>query len=266
MSQTKFVYDPKWFEDGIRQAGYQVIARCRGQRVVYFSQFGSYQGEWIMLALDEEEGLYYLYRDYYGSCGGCDSFEATFGWSDEKVDEAKLKKFVDSYKSFVEIPRDAARAIVEKEDFASICPANIREEWTEINYTEAMQDMQTSVKLEEEVDLTIKDVLDVVNQEIKQKALRGFGYEKFVEATDPKTLHVDGEDSLIKISSGKAGTAERGRTGRNSDADIVFLYVKDASTPRRYLLRVPPNMVRVQQAKAWTFNVREEDYHPNKET
>jgi hypothetical protein len=47
---------------------------------------------------------------------------------------------------------------------------------------------------------------------------------------------------------------------------IRFLLVKDSSTDRRYLLCVPDDMQRVRQAKAWTFNVREEEYAPLIET
>jgi hypothetical protein len=98
------------------------------------------------------------------------------------------------------------------------------------------------------LEITKEDILACRNQEVKQKALKLYGYERFVEETGSKEIHRTGEDALIDVGG------------------IRFLFVKDSSTDRRYLLRVPDDMERVRQGKAWMFNVREGEYSPLVET
>jgi hypothetical protein len=45
-----------------------------------------------------------------------------------------------------------------------------------------------------------------------------------------------------------------------------YAQVQDASTERRYFLRVPPTVQTAAEAVAWTFQVSVEDYHPTQET
>ena len=56
---------------------------------VEWSQYcGSYQGRLIAkIRVDGEDEPKYIW-DYYGSCSGCDSFEAEFGYSGDATQEA----------------------------------------------------------------------------------------------------------------------------------------------------------------------------------
>jgi hypothetical protein len=45
-----------------------------------------------------------------------------------------------------------------------------------------------------------------------------------------------------------------------------YVQVQDASTPRQYLLRVPPTVQTAAEAVAWSFQLAVEEYHPGQET
>lgn len=225
---------------------YEIVAWARDQRPLLFQQFGSYQGEWMMFAKDA--GQYYIYKDFYGSCSSCDSFEAEIGYIDGGVPKDRAIEFAKAYPSFVEIPQATMRRLLEAGTLSKVFPANIRDEFSEIDLPGFIADATLAAKLEEGIDLTLADVLEAKNQELKQRALKAFGYERFVAEAKMETIDTAGENSLLR------------------HGDVVFAYVKDASTPRRYLLRVPPGMKTVHEAVAWTFGMRPNEYKPLIET
>ena len=238
MSQTEVYRGP---------TGYPMVAGVRGQDVLLFQQFGSYQGEWMMLARTAD--TFYVYKDSYGSCSGCDSYEAAgFGWRDDGISMDAARKFAEDYKPFIEIPRATMRNLVKNGTLGNVLPANIRDTYSDIDLPSFTNDMALATKLSENMDVTADDILKAPNQELKQKALKQFGYERFVAEVQMVEIDRDGENALLKKD------------------DIVFAYVKDSSTPRRYLLRVPPTMKRVREAIAWTFNMTEAEYQPLAET
>jgi len=59
---------------------YESALEAAGAKILAFEQFGSHQGEWY--ALVEYNGERGWVNGSYGSCSGCDSFEAEFGYSD----------------------------------------------------------------------------------------------------------------------------------------------------------------------------------------
>ena len=66
---------------------YENALEAAGAEVELFKSFGSYQGEWwALVKYDGERGWV---NGSYGSCSGCDAFEAEFGcYSDgERCDE-----------------------------------------------------------------------------------------------------------------------------------------------------------------------------------
>ena len=71
-----------------RQMSYKQALEAAGAKVNAFKGFGSYQGEWY--ALVDVGGRIGWIRGYYGSCSGCDAFEAEFGFefSGEFIDGA----------------------------------------------------------------------------------------------------------------------------------------------------------------------------------
>lgn len=70
--------------------GYKDALEAAGATVHAFESFGSYQGEWI--ASVSYEGKDGFVHGWYGSCSGCDAFEAEFGWDDPE-DADKLARF-----------------------------------------------------------------------------------------------------------------------------------------------------------------------------
>jgi hypothetical protein len=102
--------------------------------------------------------------------------------------------------------------------------------------------------------LKARDITRCKNAEIRRQLLEGFGYEKFVEQMGGQTIHVDGDYKLIKIDWHK------------DEEPIKLVRVKDSSTDRWYILRVPPEVRTCKQALAWTFGLEPEQYHPVKET
>ncbi len=65
---------------------YQTALEAAGAKVLAYESFGSYQGDW--LALVEYNGKTGYVSGSYGSCSGCDSFQAEFGYdSEQQCDE-----------------------------------------------------------------------------------------------------------------------------------------------------------------------------------
>jgi hypothetical protein len=70
-----------------------------GVSVEWCEYFGSYQGRMVAkITVDGEDGPQYI-LDYYGSCSGCDSFEAEFGYryGDNEPTKEDLAAFGQSY-------------------------------------------------------------------------------------------------------------------------------------------------------------------------
>lgn len=59
---------------------YESALEAAGAKVLESKYFGSYQGDW--LALVDYKGQRGFVHGSYGSCSGCDAFEAEFGYSD----------------------------------------------------------------------------------------------------------------------------------------------------------------------------------------
>lgn len=57
---------------------YDRAMEAAGAKVLEFKQFGSYQGDWW--AFVEFNGQRGWVHAAYGSCSGCDAFEAEMGW------------------------------------------------------------------------------------------------------------------------------------------------------------------------------------------
>lgn len=77
-------------------SGYQEALEAAGVTVHAFEQFGSYQGDWIAhVTYGKQTG--YIFGSF-GSCSGCDAFQAEFGsrWKDPATD-AQLAAFAAEY-------------------------------------------------------------------------------------------------------------------------------------------------------------------------
>lgn len=241
---------------------YEICAFAHGHDVVYYVEFGSYSGEWLLCSRNPANGEYWLWKGNFGSCSGCDNYEARMGlsleWEGPTLSIAK--DFVlgeNGYKSFIEVPQTTMQNLVRNGTLEQIFPANIRDSSGDISWDEAVIDISASIKLIEGLPVEYEDILRVRNAEIKQKLIKAFGYEAFVQKANAQVINRDGPNELLRIRDGV-------REGQ--DEEIVFVYLQDSSTPRRYLLRVPPSMKTVREAVAWTFGMSVEEYVPLKET
>lgn len=62
-------------------SGYQRALEAAGATVHAYEEFGSYQGDWwARVTIGDRSGWIH---DYFGSCSGCDAFEADFAWGEE---------------------------------------------------------------------------------------------------------------------------------------------------------------------------------------
>lgn len=79
--------------------GYKAALKAAGATVHEFQEFGSYQGDWYaFVSYDGEHGFIH---DYYGSCSGCDAFEAEVGYKYSKTDDAYQQELATFGKSYL---------------------------------------------------------------------------------------------------------------------------------------------------------------------
>lgn len=245
-----------------RGSSYEIVAWARGHEVLLYETYGSYQGEWLLFARDPKTGEYLIYKGSYGSCSGCDSYQAwepgyssyddeTGEYTNSKITREKAMEFAADYPPFIEIPRATAIALAENGTLESVFPANVNDDYgSEVNVPEFSRDATAHIKLIEGLPFSVEEIWATGNMELRRRAWDAYGVEKFVTDSGMTELHREGEDALVRLAANGA----------------IFLLLKDASTPRRYLLRVPPEMTRVREAKAWSFGLNEHEYRPEVET
>lgn len=92
--------------------GYQEAIEANGVEVIEFKMFGSYQGDWVAILKDGR-----FIHGSYGSCSGCDAFEAEFGWKDEvvvKQDNGKYYRGNCRWSESDEVTEDEANLLNQK--------------------------------------------------------------------------------------------------------------------------------------------------------
>lgn len=223
---------------------YRDIASLRGQIPLLYQSFGDYQGEWVLFARDKKQ--YLIYRGSFGSCSGCDDLQNEF--YGEETTQSRVDDWVAKYPPFVEIPRTTACNLAKGGTVSQVFPANVRDSG-EIPYDEVIAEATLLIKLEEGLSITVEETLGTRNQETRRRIIERDGIAAFLANVNAIITHVDGEDKLVRFGDGE-----------------TYLWLQDASTDREYILRVPADMERVKQAKAWSFNVKENEYAPLIET
>jgi hypothetical protein len=235
---------------------YEVIAYANGEVPVYYETFGSYQGEWLLMGYGEKgrgkiKGpLFSLYRGHYGSCSGCDAYESA---DPSTIDEAR--EFAADYLPFASIPARTMRTLCSERTLVEILPKNFRDDYQNFgegdlpSLASAAAAFMASAKLHMGWPLDVRDITEVENQELRQRALRVYGYEEWVKDVGGESLQSDECGELVKAG------------------EVLFVRVVDPSTGRVYLLRVPPTIETARAAVAWTFGFeRVSDYQPSKQT
>jgi len=79
-------------------SSYKESLEAAGAEVLAFESFGSYQGDWV--ALVNYNGTKGWVSGYYGSCSGCDAFEAEIGYTsdEDSIDyKERVKQFGEGY-------------------------------------------------------------------------------------------------------------------------------------------------------------------------
>lgn len=89
---------------------YPKALAAAGATIIAYDSFGSYQGDW--LAKIEYNGVTGWVHGYYGSCSGCDAFEAEFGCLSAETTE-NLAEFGRKYLDDI-MTHDAAIATARK--------------------------------------------------------------------------------------------------------------------------------------------------------
>lgn len=223
---------------------YTVIAWAYGQTPLLYHAFGSYQGEWLLFAADDEK--YLIYEGSYGSCSGCDSLQAMDGpshWTRKKALE-----FAKDYKPFAEIPKKTAINLAKSGNLARVFPGNIRDTYSDIDVPTFAKDCTMIIKCREHVDVTPAEIIECKNSEVRRVALERYGIDQFIKDSKPVILDTAEPNQLLQYG------------------DHLYLFLKDASTPRRYLLQVPESVKTVRDGIAWSFGMRTEEYAPLIET
>ena len=140
------------------------------------------------------------------------------------------------------------------------------------------RDIETKIKLEMDYPITFGDIEGTKNLELRERALRIFGYGNYVREGFKKgkirKIRYDNEEVVYPFLDEKLGFLPKGYRPYNDNNekmmiltnDIAFLQVKDPSSGKIYFLKVPPFMDSVQEAKAWTFGLEKEEYNPEIET
>jgi hypothetical protein len=236
----------------VNTRSYTVVAEARGHRVLWFREFGSYQGEWLLFSSKGEE--YFVWRGSYGSCSGCDALQATFS-SDVEIDseDPRVQEFIADYSPFLNMTKEGALNYVRRNDsLLAVLPRNQREYYSEVDHEAAGRQMALLVKGEAGL-LSPREILDLDNQEIRREAIEKHGSDRFVAEINSELMDDDGVNKLYRVR-------------RDSEEDFHFLYVKDPSTERRYVLRVAPEHSTVRSARASTFGLRAEEFVLAQET
>jgi hypothetical protein len=109
--------------------------------------------------------------------------------------------------------------------------------------------------------ITISQILQENNQEIRRVMLEKYGWIKVLRDLKAKTVHQDCYGTLYETDRIKEYL-------EGEDAVAKYVFVKDPSTNREYALRVPPTIQTAKAAVAWTFGYEDkeaEQYNPEQE-
>jgi hypothetical protein len=123
----------------------------------------------------------------------------------------------------------------------------------------------TAQIIEHPEQITAAAILAEPNAEVRRVMIERVGLERFMAEAGAKVIDsdiqpmLDGDPTINELLSIDLPT---------DDPEVFLKAVKviDPSTGRTYLIRVPPDMKRVRQAIAWTFDVPEKEYRLVAET
>jgi hypothetical protein len=112
--------------------------------------------------------------------------------------------------------------------------------------------------IEDPKSITVKRIQTENNAEIRRVMVEKYGLDRYLTDSGAKVISKDAFGSLLS-------------SNQDDDEPIVAVQVLN-STPepdgstRTYIIRVPPTMKTPQEALAWTFGLKENEYKPEIET
>jgi hypothetical protein len=119
-----------------------MLATVTGKKLISYTEFGSYQGEWVAV-LEDGDNLE-LWKGYYGSCSGCDWIEAEKNYEKETVSLEKAQEYFKEDRPFLVFPKETMSRL-DLETFTQILPANIRSEIYEFEPKELFDAINTNL-------------------------------------------------------------------------------------------------------------------------
>lgn len=143
-------YDLLYSESYVR--GYSIIPWAHGETIVAHWRTHDYTGDWIIIAFAQEvkgyndipsrPARYVVYKDRYGSCTGCDSFQRYFDPLPTAITRAEALAFVEAHHPlFAVVTLEVAQRAVDLGFLDSLLPKNVSicsldknalvEQWTE---------------------------------------------------------------------------------------------------------------------------------------
>lgn len=204
---------------------YTGIAIAKGQTPIFYKEYGEYNGAWIMVAIDKD--TVYVYKDWYGTCSGCDSLQAKNPVTPEEDED-----FAKDYHPFLEIPIDGFKSICERGTFKELLPLNLSYAINTEVVAHSIEDVAVCLWGKP----TVEQILALQNAETLRMALEKYGEEQFIRDAGAVLEDSDGDNALYTID------------------DRYFLWLQDSSTPRKYFIEVA-KCDTVRHGIAWSFNI-----------
>ena len=91
--------------------GYETALEAAGAEIIDFNEFGSYHGTW--LAFVNYKGETGIVEGSYGSCSGCDAFQAEFDYADKpEIREGKFYRNWDTWDEECECSEEEYNEII----------------------------------------------------------------------------------------------------------------------------------------------------------
>lgn len=115
-------------------------------------------------------------------------------------------------------------------------------------------------RLHENQKISAREIMNCKNLELRRALLERFGYEKMLNELGGHMIDAEGNYILFKMDFREVNESVK------LNEDVKLLKMKDSSTERWYVLRVPPNVKNCTEAVSWSFNTPVEEYKLEVET
>lgn len=103
-------------------------------------------------------------------------------------------------------------------------------------------------------ELNARHILEIKNSAVRRICLEELGHARFLSQLEHVIIDREGDSELVRIDWHKR------------EEPLYLVKVKCPSTGAFYALRVPPTMLSVKEAVAWTFQLDAAQYLPEEET